>query len=349
MRLGRAAAPGVGERNIQRGSFSGSGSEYFGIWIVNLILSVLTLGIYTAWAKVRNERYFKGHTYVAGHNFDYHAKPTTILKGRVIAFAAFFAFNLMAEIAPIAALVLLGVYLAALPFLIVRGVAFNARMTSHRNVRFGFQGRKRDALMAFVVWPILGVLSFGLLWPFVSRSTARFLGNHRYGTANFHVDPPVKNYYAALLWTLPIIAGGAVIMGLAFGGIQAIGSLGMIGPFQFTIILLGYAAFFLVPTWYHVLARNITVSNATLDGGHRFVSDMKPLSYFAIVVSNGLVVVLTLGLATPWAKVRLARYKAEHTGIIPGDDLDGFVNDQQQKGDVVSGEFLDMDGFELGL
>jgi len=32
--------------------FTGKGGEYFGIWIVNLFFSVLTLGIYSAWAKV---------------------------------------------------------------------------------------------------------------------------------------------------------------------------------------------------------------------------------------------------------------------------------------------------------
>ena len=32
--------------------FTGKASEYFGIWIVNLFLSLITLGIYSAWAKV---------------------------------------------------------------------------------------------------------------------------------------------------------------------------------------------------------------------------------------------------------------------------------------------------------
>ena len=53
--------------------FRGTGGEYFGIWIVNLALTVITLGIYSAWAKVRTRRYFYGNTYVAGHAFDYHA------------------------------------------------------------------------------------------------------------------------------------------------------------------------------------------------------------------------------------------------------------------------------------
>ncbi|MEX1058239.1 MAG: DUF898 family protein, partial [Natronospirillum sp.] len=43
-------------------AFNGRGGEYFGIWIVNIALTVLTLGIYSAWAKVRNKRYFYGNT-----------------------------------------------------------------------------------------------------------------------------------------------------------------------------------------------------------------------------------------------------------------------------------------------
>jgi len=42
--------------------FHGSGSEYFRIWLVNSILSLLTLGVYSAWAKVRRKRYFYGNT-----------------------------------------------------------------------------------------------------------------------------------------------------------------------------------------------------------------------------------------------------------------------------------------------
>ncbi len=65
--------------------FTGSGAEYFGIWIVNLLLTIVTLGIYSAWAKVRRLQYFYRHTEVAGSSFDFHGSPTRILIGRVIA------------------------------------------------------------------------------------------------------------------------------------------------------------------------------------------------------------------------------------------------------------------------
>jgi uncharacterized membrane protein YjgN (DUF898 family) len=64
--------------------FNGNGFEYFKIWIVNLCLSVITLGIYSAWAKVRRISYFYGNTRIDGHSFSYLADPVKILIGRII-------------------------------------------------------------------------------------------------------------------------------------------------------------------------------------------------------------------------------------------------------------------------
>src|SRR5437867_5664384 len=65
--------------------FTASASEYFRIWIVNLGLTIVTLGIYSAWAKVRKRRYLYCHTLIGGEGFEYRAKPWPILKGRLIA------------------------------------------------------------------------------------------------------------------------------------------------------------------------------------------------------------------------------------------------------------------------
>src|SRR6187402_3726843 len=72
--------------------FRATGGEYFRIWIVNLLLTIVTLGIYSAWAKVRRLRYFYGSTLLDGHSFEYHATPMAILKGRLLVFAAYVVF-----------------------------------------------------------------------------------------------------------------------------------------------------------------------------------------------------------------------------------------------------------------
>jgi len=73
------------ERKRYPVSFTGNGNEFFTIWIVNILLTVVTLYIYSAWAKVRTKRYFYGNTVVDGSSLEYHAKPLQILVGRLVA------------------------------------------------------------------------------------------------------------------------------------------------------------------------------------------------------------------------------------------------------------------------
>ena len=76
---GNQTASTTGSEGALPFGFSGTAAEYFGIWIVNLFLTIITLGIYSAWAKVRRLRYFYGNTWLDGHNFEYHARPIQIL------------------------------------------------------------------------------------------------------------------------------------------------------------------------------------------------------------------------------------------------------------------------------
>ena len=75
-------------------SFTGNGSEYFQIWVSNLVMSIMTLGCYSPWAKVRRIRYFYQNTHLANANFDYHGNPVSILKGRLVALGLFILYSL---------------------------------------------------------------------------------------------------------------------------------------------------------------------------------------------------------------------------------------------------------------
>jgi uncharacterized membrane protein YjgN (DUF898 family) len=161
--------------------FKGSGSEFFQIWIVNLILSILTLGIYSAWAKVRTKRYLYGNTSIEGASFEYHADPITILKGRLIAFAALIVYSVITQIYPISNIVFLSVFALIVPWIIWRSTIFNAKMTSIRNVRFGFKGPLKGAYLYYLVVPVLlpllltALISFAVLLPFQMQIYAALL------------------------------------------------------------------------------------------------------------------------------------------------------------------------------
>lgn len=82
--------------------FTGYGKEYFKIWIVNIALTLVTFGIYSAWAKVRTMRWFYGHTLLDGQAFSYLATPIQILKGRLIAVAVLVAYYTATYFSPLA-------------------------------------------------------------------------------------------------------------------------------------------------------------------------------------------------------------------------------------------------------
>ena len=120
--------------------FTGTGGEYFRIWIVNLFLSVLTLGIYSAWAKVRTRRYFYAHTLLADHPFDYRANPWFILRGNLILGFGLLLFLAIESFGPVYSGIVLAVFYAFLPFLIYKSLRFNAYNSSYRNLCFPFRG-----------------------------------------------------------------------------------------------------------------------------------------------------------------------------------------------------------------
>lgn len=130
--------------------FRGSVSEYFGIWIVNILLIILTLGIYSAWAKVRTNRYFYGNTLLEDAPFAYLALPLTILKGWAIAVVALVVYSVITNFIPWTAIIFFILFLLALPWVVVRAMAFRARNSAHRNIRFTFNASYGEAAKVFI-------------------------------------------------------------------------------------------------------------------------------------------------------------------------------------------------------
>lgn len=153
------------ETNTQRHKlkFHGAADTWYGIWLVNLLLSFITFGIYSAWAKVRTYRYFYGNTELAGDHFDYHAKPMQILLGRMLTIAGIIVFYICTLLAPTLAGVMLLAFLALLPWIIVRSWRFEAIMSSYRGVRFNYRCHVGRAWMTFLVWPVLAYLTLFIL------------------------------------------------------------------------------------------------------------------------------------------------------------------------------------------
>lgn len=355
-----AMASGAQTAPVERGSFTGSGKEYFPIWIVNILLTIVTIGIYSAWAKVRRKRYFYGNTVLAGHSFEYHAKGKQIFLGRLIAIGLIIVVNIASALNPIFGLIGTLIFLLLLPMFVVRSLRFNARVTSYRNVRFDFVGKTGGAFVAVLLGSLVAILSLGLLAPFASRWLYRYVFNNlRYGDRPFATDPGIGKLYKSLILPALMMVVGLVLVSITAAAAIALTSQGFpmdddarayaavaaiyIGMFGFFIILA------IAGIFYRIAVRNVVWNATTLDGRHRLMSDMGRFRYFWIVISNLVVTVFTFGLMRPWAAVREARYIAEHSGIAFEGDLGEVFSSIQASGSAISAEYLDMEGFDFGF
>ncbi len=137
--------------------FRGNAREYFKIWIVNLALTIATVGIYSPWAKVRNLRYFYGNTYLDGSSFEFLGSPLAILRGRIIAVVAFGAYWVAANFYPLANLVLLPLFAVLFPWVFVKTLTFRSRNSAYRNLTFSYYGGYRQIAAAYLGLPLLMV------------------------------------------------------------------------------------------------------------------------------------------------------------------------------------------------
>jgi uncharacterized membrane protein YjgN (DUF898 family) len=344
--------------------FRGSAREWFGIWIVNLLLSIVTLGIYSAWAKVRAKKYFYQNTYIAGRNFDYHATGWQILKGRLIFVAGLIGFELATLVPVLNILVLIGIFFL-IPWLLVRALRFNAQMTSWSNVRFRFTGEAGQAFLAHMLYPFLAALSLFTAFPFAERAIKRFtINNHWLGRNGFSFDSGIWPFYRALLLAgvAVIVAGLALYQALvAFvAGSVAIEAAINSDAFSaqpvtaerilyFLPLLLILVVFPPAFTIYGALIRNATIGNMRLDGGHYFQSTVNAGRLVWIAISNAAVTVLSLGLMLPWAKVRMVRYLADQTGIVAKGSLNEFISVLEADATALGDAYADIEAVDIGL
>ena len=350
-----------------RFQFTGSGGEYFRIWIVNLLLTLITLGIYGAWAKVRRLRYFYGNTTLAGSSFEYHGEPVKILKGRLIAAGLIVPYYLLQNTYPLWSLLFPAAFLIALPFIIVQSRRFQMRMTSWRNVRFGFDGTYGRAAKLYLGLGILIPLTLGILFPYVLFAKQRFIiGETRYGSSRFEFNAEPGRYYAACfaafgLFLLSLVGLFALVMPAAFlfslitgntEGILSRPELLEEPAYLIAVMVVAiymYAIFtaaFMVPAAVvNARTTNEAFNHTTIDG-HQLQSDLATKKLMGIYLTNLLGIVFTLGLYAPWAKVRLVQYQLENTSLTTQGSLDEFVATETANisatGEEI-GDFLDVD------
>ncbi|HTH95237.1 MAG TPA: DUF898 family protein [Rhodocyclaceae bacterium] len=321
-------------------AFHGSGGEYFRIWIVNLVLSIVTLGIYSAWAKVRREQYFHRNLTLDGAGFDYHASPIAILKGRIIAALLFGAFSASQHFHPVLHGVIALIVFLITPWFVYRALRFRAYNSSYRGLRFSFHSSYGEAFKVFVGYALLTVISLGILTPLWIREMHQYvINNLRYGHGELNCDVRAWSIFFVLLKAFFFIVIAFVLVGVS------------IAKHWLPPSIAGFAAAVAYLSVFPYVRMAITnrVWNSTLLDENTFSSTMRFGPYLGIVLRNLFLTVMTLGLYWPWAKVSLARYRAECTGLTMVGSLDGFMATAQENTGAFGDAAADIFDIDIGF
>ncbi len=378
--------------------FHGKALEYFKIWIVNIALSILTLGIYSAWAKVRTKRYFYSNTTLNGSSFSYLADPLIILRGRLIVLGVILLYAASVQFLPLLEFAFIIVYMIALPWIVIKSLQFNTRNSAYRNIRFNFDGKLAEAILVLIGLSILTVVTLGMAFPYFTKRLNQFsIENSYFGLSKFSITATTWDYFRIYLkiFIIPIIGIAAAIAIPAYhaamnetpltdnpatlesqvvepqfdipqveipqsndptesnklpqqisAGPDIDPNMAILASALPSIIVLA----FYILIWVYIQTRtaNLVYNNTYLDS-HEFESTLRVRDMFMLHFVNIIASLISLGLLIPWAKIRLAKYRAEHVTFIAKGDINNFIANESKQVKATGGEFADAFDVDLGF
>ena len=365
--------------------FTGSGSEYFRIWIVNLLLILITFGIYYPWAKVRRLRYFHANTLVDGAPLDFHGNPLKMLKGYLLVGLLFVLYSAAGNFSSTAGVVAFLVVMAIWPALWRSSLQFRLANTSWRGMRFRFKGSLggmyKAALPLFVpslvilaalaavpdpekppTWyiAVVGVVLLVTLVvvPWLTWNLKQFQHNH-YALASLQTTfkATLGSFYVLFLkilgvTLLAVVLASALAGGLAFLGTRT-GVLSGRAGLAISIgvgMLAGALSILAVAKPYALSRLQNLVWTRTGNASLRFVSELKFVPLLGLSLKNWLLVIVTLGLYWPFAAVAVARIRLEAVLVKTRVSPDTLVNQLAgAEGEAAGDAAGDLFGLDIGL
>lgn len=351
-------------------SFTGSGREYFRIWVVNLLLSLASAGIYSAWAKVRRLQYFDRNTELAGARFDFHGKPRSILWGRALAVVLLAAYHYAFGISIAAGVVTIAVLFASLPFLMRGALRFRLGNTSYRGLHFHFSGSVPMAYKVYLapiaIFLLPGVLAavYGetpwvaavwllyLAWPAMYAWMKHYQYAHvSYGDQDSYNELTVPEFFGIyvrglLLATTIVLA--VFVASLASLPLRAMLSEATANAVLGVVIVLvtAFMAYALLGPYQQVRVFNLCMRHTDFPGV-RLVSSMSARAFARLQLKNLMLTLLTLGLYRPFAVVSAYRYRLDHLHLEVEGGFDHVVSQAAARGGAAGDGAADFLGVDL--
>ncbi|NRS88743.1 uncharacterized membrane protein YjgN (DUF898 family) [Flavobacterium sp. 7E] len=302
--------------------FKGKGGDFFGIVIINWLLTIVTLGIYYPWAKAKTLQFIFGQTTLNEDSFAFHGTGKEMFKGFIKAIGLFFCLALIMGVLFYLQMPILGgvfFYLgiiAILPVAIHGSYRYRMSRTSWRGIRFGYRGDRKEFTLLFFKWIFFTIITFGIYGSWLKINLRNYvLSNVRFGDAELNYDGDGRDYFF-----------------LNFKG------------YFLSVITLGIYMF-----WWQKDVFNYYIDNLSLykdDKKITFTSTATGGDFVGLVVINLLIIIFTLGFGYAWVVTRTIKFIFDHIKLEGNIDLDTLqqteANFKDATGDDIS-DFLDID------
>lgn len=302
--------------------FKGKGETFFGIVIVNWLLTIVTLGIYYPWAKAKTLQFMFGQTTLNNDPFSFHGTGKEMFKGfiKVIAlFAVLFAiFGLFfyLELPAVGFILFYLTLIAIMPMAIHGSYRYRMSRTSWRGVRFGYRGDRTEFVKLFFKWIFFTIISFGIYGSWFTINLRNYvLSNIRFGDAELNYQGDGADY---------------LVMNLK--------------GYFLSVFTLGIYSFWWQKDIFEYYIDNLSLHKE--DKQISFTSTATGGDFIGLIVVNFLMIVFTLGLGYAWVVTRTMKFIFDHIELEGNIDLDTLqqteANFTDATGDDVS-DFLDVD------
>ena len=179
-------------------AFRGTGGEYFGVFLKNILLSLVTLGIYGAWAKVNSRKFMWHNTEFHGQRFLYTGTGAELFKGYLKVMGAYLgviiALGIANSVSKTAGMVAQGVLTLSIAVIVPYAIYWSRRYlmsrTLWRGVRLGMEPNGAgDYAKVFIRGYILTVFTLGLYYPiWTNRLYAAIIDRTYVGSLKMRYD-----------------------------------------------------------------------------------------------------------------------------------------------------------------
>ncbi|MBC7713892.1 MAG: DUF898 family protein [Rhizobacter sp.] len=254
--------------------YSGSGTELAIIMFQNIALTILTLGIYSAWGRTNTRRYVWGKVSFLGDRGSYSGSGMELFRGWMIVVAFYMVIaiclNIISRINPFLVVLATPLYVYLYALAIYGGARYRLSRTSWRETNFSME-RNKESTQTFIWLVVKGVLlsglTLGLYLPYFQNEKRRFLINKAsFGTSKFNFTGDNGEFFKLVLWNLFL-----------------------------TFITLGFYG-----SWMILNLAKYKLKNSNLDNKLYFDIKLEGKSIFFFSVLSYLATICTLGLALPW-------------------------------------------------